>query len=186
MFRKLFFFMMIFIFTTGFLKSDLEKCANYWFEKQPNSTLFPTAVYDKVERSEEEIKKRREEREILRKKEIKRYRSLPFCKGKFTLIGKPDCQAKNNSSGLSYEDMLRKLDNIDNRLDKYKRVKIRDIPQKDIKMLRKKFLNKNLKKKLNLGDTNNIETMASKKYNQLYTSCIDEKKNNLELFKAKY
>jgi len=186
MVRKLLLYVSIFIFTTGFLKSDLEKCANYWFEKQPNNALFPVAVYDKIKRSSEEIKKIREERDLKRAKEIKRYRSLPFCKGQFTLLTKPDCQVKNYPSGLSYEDMLWKLDGIAERGDEYKTVKIRDIRQKDIKMLRKKFLNKNLKKKLNLADTNNTETMASKKYNQLYSHCIDEKKNNLELFKAKY
>ena len=81
MFRRLISYIAVFILTTGFLKSDLEKCANYWFEKQPNSNLFPTAIYDKIERTKEEIKKIREERNKKTKKEIKRYRSLPFCKG---------------------------------------------------------------------------------------------------------
>ena len=191
MFRKLILYITVFVFTTGFLKSDLEKCANYWFEKQPNSSLFPTAIYDKVERTKEEIKKIRDERSKSTEKEIKRYRSLPFCKGAthgLMNMLEPDCRIdrKKYSSGLSYEELLGRMDAISARSDNFKTVKIRDIPEKDIKMLRTKFLNKSLKKKLNQADTNNTETMASKKYNQLYIDCINEKKDNLELFKAKY
>ena len=191
MFRKLILYIAVFVFTTGFLKSDLEKCANYWFEKQPNSNLFPTAIYDKIERTREEIKKIREERNKKTEKAIKRYKSLPFCKGAthgFFNKFDPNCRIdrKKYSSGKSYEELLRRMNEISAKTDNFKTVKIRDIPEKDIKMLRTKFLNKSLKKKLNQADTNNAETMASKKYNQLYVDCIDEKKNNLELFKAKY
>ena len=82
--------------------------------------------------------------------------------------------------------MLKRIDKVQERTDNFKRVKVRDIPEKDIQILRKKFLNKSLKKKLNLADTENIEKQASQKYNELYKFCINEKKDNLELFKAKY
>ena len=186
MFRKLILYIAVFVFTTGFLKSDLEKCANYWFDKQSLGTSFPSAEYEFISRSKEEIQLIRKKRKERTQKEINRYKSLPLCKeGLYGFELKPSCR-RNQSGGKTYEEMLKRIEKVQERTDNFKRVKVRDIPEKDIQILRKKFLNKSLKKKLNLADTENIEKQASQKYNELYKFCINEKKDNLELFKAKY
>ena len=91
------------------------------------------------------------------------------------------------NSKFSIKDYSDALDRIDKaRNIEIKTIKVRDIPKEETDILKKKFLNKNLKKKLNLADTKNPETNASSKYNNKYKECIAEKKNNPEIFKAKY
>ena len=186
--KKLLAFIIIFVSTTGFIfKSDLEKCADYWFEKEPDSNLFPIAIYNLTSRTKEEIKKIREERSKKTEKEIKRYQSLPLCKGGipgFGLRGEENCRVERYPSGKTYAEVRRGVDKILSRSDVSKKVKIKDIPASEIKLQRKKFLNKSLKEKLNLADTQNSERLASSRYNELYKGCINEKKENLTLFKA--
>ena len=188
--KKLLAILIIFVSTTGFIfKSDLEKCADYWFEKEPNSSLFPTAIYSVTSRTKEEIKKIREERSKRTEKEIRRYQSLPLCKGGiqgFGLQGEENCRIERYPSGKSYAEVRRGVDKLLSRSDDTKRVKTKDIPESEIELQRKKFLNKSLKEKLNLADTQNSEQLASSRYNGLYKGCITEKKENLTLFKAKY
>ena len=60
--KKLILYIAVFVFTTGFFKSDLEKCANYWFDKQSLGTSFPSAEYEFISRSKEEIQSIRKKR----------------------------------------------------------------------------------------------------------------------------
>lgn len=56
-----------------------------------------------------------------------------------------------------------------------KEVKVRDIPQSENNKNYKKFINQSLKRK-----------MSDREYENQYSSCIELKKNNNELFEAKY
>lgn len=56
-----------------------------------------------------------------------------------------------------------------------KQIKVRDIPQSENNRNYKKFINQSLKKK-----------MSDREYENQYSSCIKLKKNNNELFEAKY
>ena len=98
---------------------------------------------------------------------------------------KRTCRPKYKG-GLTFEEIQKNKDLFFAQDDEFKEIKIRDIPKKETDILKKKFLNKNLKKKLNLADTKNSETKASAFYNDKYKICIIEKKNNPEIFKAKY
>ena len=53
MIKRIFFILLIFIFTTGFFKSKLEKCADYKFDKISNNQIFPIAEYKYFKRSKE-------------------------------------------------------------------------------------------------------------------------------------
>ena len=57
----------------------------------------------------------------------------------------------------------------------FKDVKVRDIPQSENNKNYKKFINQSLKRK-----------MSDHEYENQYSSCIELKKNNNELFEAKY
>ena len=57
----------------------------------------------------------------------------------------------------------------------FKQVKVKDIPQSENNRNYKKFINQSLKKK-----------MSDREYENQYSSCIELKKNNNELFEAKY
>jgi len=57
----------------------------------------------------------------------------------------------------------------------FKKVKVRDIPQSENNRNYKKFINQSLKRK-----------MSDRAYENQYSSCIKLKKNNNELFEAKY
>jgi len=57
----------------------------------------------------------------------------------------------------------------------FKSVKVRDIPQSENNRNYKKFINQSLKRK-----------MSDREYENQYSSCIELKKNNNELFEAKY
>ena len=57
----------------------------------------------------------------------------------------------------------------------FKDVKVRDIPQSENNRNYKKFINQSLKRK-----------MSDREYENQYSSCIELKKNNNELFEAKY
>jgi len=57
----------------------------------------------------------------------------------------------------------------------FKSVKVRDIPQSENNRNYKKFINQSLKRK-----------MSDREYENQYSSCIKLKKNNNELFEAKY
>ena len=82
--KKISFYLIIFFLTTGFLRSDLEKCADYNFR---NSNVLPMAEYTTSEVPEAVYKKRYDE--YLKKKNIydqkrkKRkieWTNLPKCK----------------------------------------------------------------------------------------------------------
>ena len=200
MIKRIFFILLIFIFTTGFFKSKLEKCADYKFDKISNNQIFPIAEYKYVKRSKEEIAEIIKSREEATEKAIKEYYLLPICdEKKKPKLGLGDfdpndpnafgtkrtCRPKYKG-GLTFEEIQKNKDLFFAQDDEFKEIKIRDIPKKETDILKKKFLNKNLKKKLNLADTKNSETKASAFYNDKYKICTIEKKNNPEIFKAKY
>ena len=187
MIKKIVFILLIFIFTTGFFKSKLEKCADYKFDKVKNHFIFPTAEYKDVKRSKHEIEKIKKDREKRKKKSIANFKTLPICKDDqlFTLDVLNFMTCRNSKFSIKdYSDALDRIDKARN--IEIKTIKVRDIPKEETDILKKKFLNKNLKKKLNLADTKNPETNASSNYNYKYKECIAEKKNNPEIFKAKY
>ena len=188
---KKFFILIVFFLTTGFLfKTDLERCADYEWKKE-SFNVFPKTEYKIVRKSEAQIIKLREEKMARAEKAIQKYKNLPICKNhdpfqEMKPVRDLKCRNNNKGSGLTFEELKRNDAKYLSNLEKYDSIKIRDISQKETDAKIKKFINKNLKQKLQLADTVNEYNYASDKYNIFYKNCIAEKKKNPTYFKSKY
>ena len=153
--------------------------------------IFPKTEYKKVRKSEAQLIKIREEKIARAKKKIQRYKNLPICKKydpfqEMRSVRDLKCRNNNKGSGLTYERLVRNGAKYLSDQEIYNSIKIRDIPQKETDAKIKKFINKNLKQKLQLADTVNEYSYASDRYNAFYKNCIVEKKKNPTYFKSKY
>ena len=175
MIRRIFFIFLIFIFTTGFLKSNLEKCADYQFSI---SNYLPRAEYKTIPDSEylKKFQNWLAEKEVWTKKNnklIERVKKMPMCKS-FNSDPKRKCQnAFDTRMFRSFKEAPKDT----------KIVKVRDYSEREIKKNLNKFLRQSLKTKLRLADQGKV---GGEGYLSKYNECIRSKENNPQLFKDKY
>ena len=187
--KKISFYLIIFFLTTGFLRSDLEKCADYNFR---NSNVLPMAEYTTSEVPEAVYKKRYDE--YLKKKNIydqkrkKRkieWTNLPKCKSgeTFGFGKKRTCRSDGETFGQFFfmENLLNERKPTEP--SKNETIVKRKFTDNEIERNYKKFFRQSLKTKLRLADKNDY---AGKVYLDLYKVCIDVKNQNPQLFKDKY
>lgn len=177
--RKVSFYLIVFLFTTGFFKSTLEKCADYHFEM---SNYLPRAEFKIVKILEAEYNRRYNE--WLEKKE--KWNRTKYLR-KQNWEKKPYCKTFNFDIG-------RKCRNVGERYNppafypypapsNTMTVKVRDFSDKEIKKNLDKFLRQSLKVKLRLADQGKI---GGQGYLNVYKDCVRFKEKNFQLFKDKY
>lgn len=188
--RKIFIYISIFFLTTGFLRSNLEKCADYNFRL---SNVLPIAEYTTSEVPEAIYKKRYNEylqKKIIydkkRKKRKTEWMNLPKCNfgQKFGYGEKRTCK-DDNESFLSFYYLENDLVNFDKPREPSKTETIvkRKFTENEIDRNYKKFLRQSLKTKLRLADKNDYR---GNRYIDLYNGCINFKNDNPQLFKDKF
>ena len=190
--KKAPFYLIIFFLTTGFLRSTLEKCADYHF-KLSNSLptaeyaeeLKPKAIYDQEYSEYEEAIARNEKRKQRRKAEWERIKKLPHCQSwmwfESEQIRKKHCK-KFHKDKAEYEGFSL-FDFGPNPPSLTRTIVVRNFSKNEIERNYKKFLRQSLKVKLRLADESKP---AGIKYLDQYNMCINSEKNNPQLFKDKY
>ena len=175
--KKVPFYLIIFLLTTGFFKSTLEKCADYHFEM---SNYLPRAEYKSIKIPDSEYLKMYQnwlaEKEVWAKKNnklIERVKKMPICKS-WSMDPKRKCRnAFDTRLMRSFEEAPKKS----------KIVKVRDYSEKEIKRNLDKFLRQSLKVKLRLADQGKT---GGQGYLNVYKDCVRFKEKNFQLFKDKY
>tara|TARA_S200000501_G_scaffold357466_1_gene381174 strand:- start:513 stop:974 length:462 start_codon:yes stop_codon:yes gene_type:complete len=125
--RKIPFYLIIFLLTTGFLKSPLEKCAD---EK--------TRSFDDYNRNAEYRKELKSEKEL---KELDKI-------GKEKRIACEISKKSNNKSALTYECLNYNQFLFDSKYTRYNQIKIRDISESENIRKYKAFIRQSLKSKI--------------------------------------
>ena len=119
--KRISFLIIVFMFTTGFFKSALEKCA----DDIQIFLISPSQEWKKVEKSAEQKAKD--------KAEIKRIEKT--------------CSGEGWAKCVDLKDIRQKVEIMDLRKSYYE-VKVRDIPKSEQERKFKKFLKQSLKKKI--------------------------------------
>ena len=185
--KKIPFYLIIFFLTSGFLRSDLEKCADYNFRL---SNVLPTIELVTSPVPEEIYKKRYDEylkkKAVYEKKKAKRkaeWINLPKCKsGELSGFGqKSTCRGDESFGQFFYMENF--PEGKATKPSKTETVVKREFTKNEIERNYKKFLRQSLKTKLRLADKNDFWGNA---YLGLYNKCINSKNNNPQLFKDKY
>ena len=152
--RKIPFYLIIFLLTTGFFKSALEKCAD---EK--------TRSFDEYNRNAEYRKELKSEKEL---KELEKI-------GKEKRLACEIAEKNKKKSAITYECLNYNEFLFDSKYTRYNLIKIRDIPESENIRKYKAFIRQSLKSKIRV-----------KGYENVYSKCIKEQKDNPKLFEAKY
>ena len=176
--KKIPFYLVIFFLTTGFLRSNLEKCADYNFRL---SNVLPTAEYT-TSAVPEAVYKKRYDKYLLKKsayikKREKRkaeWKNLPKCKrGELPGFGqKGTCRGDESFGQFFYMENFLK-DPSPTEPSKTETVLKRKFTDSEIERNYKKFLRQSLKTKLRLADKNE---WAGQVYLDKYNDCINSKK----------
>ena len=203
--KKVPLYLIIFLLTTGFFKSNLEKCADYNFKL---SNVLPTSKFERRNVPEAVYKMRYEEYQkeqiklqnaytkienIMRKK----WYDLPKCSNpnkKFTFGSKVTCKNatmdlkyytwtfKNVETPYLYNDYIFMQTFIEEP-SKTEVVEVRKYTKNEIKRSYDKFLRQSLKVKLRLADQS---VLGGKEYLDIYNACVVSREKNPQLFKDKY
>ena len=186
--KKVPFYLIIFLLTTGFFRSTLEKCADYHFSL---SNVLPTAEYATQNVPEAIYKKRYDEylkeQKILNIKKQKykvEWNKLDKCKKyQFYKYGdKVTCKSISFFSDFLQHHKIPFYQNP-REPSKTETVIKRKFTENEIKRNLKKFLNQSLKTKLRLADQSKL---GGQHYLDWYNACIAYKEENAQLFNDKY
>lgn len=167
------FLLLVFILTFhGLFKSDLESCSDYNFKI---SNFYPSKEYKYVEKSNIEKKSDLQKYDIEKKKyenEKIEEAKKPVCVDPEIPLTNPNCRYKVRDEKLIQRFFDATYGHL---LSDKKQVVSKEYSEREIDNKYGQFLRKNLKEKM----TNYI-------YENLYRKCADMKKNEPEIFKAKY
>ena len=191
--KKIPIYLTIFLLTTGFFKSNLEKCADYNFRL---SNVLPVAEYTTVAIPEaryiklyKEYLQEKKTYDQARKKKLNEWYRLPKCKSNetFGFKQKRTCKGDKETFGQFYfAERLRLNFNLPSKPSepsKNETIVKRKFTDKEIERNYKKFLRQSLKTKLRLADKSKT---GGAKYLEKYNECVISEKNNPQLFKDKY
>ena len=186
--KKVPFYLIIFLLTTGFFRSTLEKCADYHFSL---SNVLPTAEYATQNVPEAIYKKRYDEylkkQKILNIKKQKykaEWNKLDKCKKYqyFKYGEKVTCKSISFMSDFLHSQKMFVFQ-LPREPSKTETVIKRKFTENEIKRNLKKFLNQSLKTKLRLADQSKL---GGQHYLDWYNACIAYKEENAQLFNDKY
>ena len=190
--KKIPIYLAIFLLTTGFFKSNLEKCADYNFRL---SNVLPVAEYTTAAIPEVRYKKLYkeylQEKKIYdqaRKKKLNEWYRLPKCKSNetFGFKQKRTCKGDKETFGQFYyvETLIDfNLPSEPSEPSKSETIVKRKFTDKEIKRNLNKFLRQSLKTKLRLADQG---ILGGQGYLSKYNECVSFKDKNPQLFKDKY
>ena len=190
--KKILIYLTIFLLTTGFFKSNLEKCADYNFRL---SNVLPVAEYTTAAIHEVRYKKLYkeylQEKKIYdqaRKKKLNEWYRLPKCKSNetFGFKQKRTCKGDKETFGQFYyvETLIDfNLPSEPSEPSKSETIVKRKFTDKEIKRNLNKFLRQSLKTKLRLADQG---ILGGQGYLSKYNECVSFKDKNPQLFKDKY
>ncbi len=185
--KKIPIYLTIFLLTTGFFKSNLEKCADYNFRLSNSlptaeyvEEIKPSAIYNKEYAEYERKLKRQKLRDKRKIAEWDRLKRLPFCRSsdyyETEKIRKKYCQKPSDNPSKFTLDFGPTPPSLTTTVVK------RVYTKNEIERNYKKFLRQSLKTKLRLAD----ESRSGAKYLAEYNKCVIIEKNNPQLFKDKY
>ena len=191
--KKIPIYLTIFLLTTGFFKSNLEKCADYNFRL---SNVLPVAEYTTAAIPEARYiklyKEYLQEKKIYdqaRKKKLNEWYRLPKCKSNetFGFKQKRTCKGDKETFGQFYfAERLRLNFNLPGKPSepsKSETIVKRKFTDNEIKRNLNKFLRQSLKTKLRLADQG---ILGGQGYLSKYNECVSFKDKNPQLFKDKY
>ena len=190
--KKIPIYLTIFLLTTGFFKSNLEKCADYNFRL---SNVLPVAEYTTAAIPEARYiklyKEYLQEKKIYdqaRKKKLNEWYRLPKCKSNetFGFKQKRTCKGDKETFGQFYyvETLIDfNLPSEPSEPSKSETIVKRKFTDKEIKRNLNKFLRQSLKTKLRLADQG---ILGGQGYLSKYNECVSFKDKNPQLFKDKY
>jgi len=190
--NKVPFYLIIFLFTTGFFKSTIEKCADYHF-KLSNSLpiaeyaeeLKPASIYNEEMSEWKKTMAAFEKRNQRKKAEWERLKKLPHCQSwmwfESEKIRKKHC-TKFHKDKAEYEGFSL-FDFGPTPPSRTRTIVVRKFTKNEIERNYKKFIRQSLKTKLRLADESSRE---GKIYLDKYNQCVNSQKSNPQLFKDKY
>ena len=191
--KKIPIYLTIFLLTTGFFKSNLEKCADYNFRL---SNVLPVAEYTTVAIPEaryiklyKEYLQEKKTYDQARKKKLNEWYRLPKCKSikLLDLKKKRTCKGDKETFGeFYYVERLRLNFNLPGKPSepsKSETIVKRKFTDNEIKRNLNKFLRQSLKTKLRLADQG---ILGGQGYLSKYNECVSFKDKNPQLFKDKY